>query len=161
MGLPGICFHFSTISPPPPLRSSVCFICESDWLAGLPRHCLTPSSSSLFFPLRINLIWCYLLFRTLTPYGQPPTQSTPSHFHENLKSSHIKYWCSSILTGCPGPCLQLEREIITYSSITNNLTWTSHVVKGISKMQWFIFTNDFFFWKKEKEMEKIMGEKMQ
>lgn len=35
------------------------------------------------------------------------------------------------------------------------------LLKGISKMQWFIFTNDLFFWKKEKEMEKIMGEKMQ
>lgn len=138
IGLPGICFHFSSISPMPPFRSSVCFIWRSVWLAGLPRHSLSPYSSWLSLPLWINLIWGHLLFTTLTPYGQPPTQSTPSHFHENLKSSHIKYWCSSILTGCPGTCLEFELEIITYSSIANKLTWTSHVVKRAS-LKYIVF----------------------
>lgn len=120
---------------------------------------LSPSCCSLSLPLRINLIWGHLLFRTLTPYGQPPTQSTPSHFHENLKSSHINYWWSSLLTGCPGLCSPLELKIVTYSSITNNLTPTSHAVKDPSRNCRGLYSQTVFFSENRKKKWEKMREK--
>ena len=115
-------FHLSARSPS---RFALArFIGMNVGWTVLPKH---PPSLFLFsprLPLKINLIWGHLLFRTLTPYGQPPTQSTSSQFHENLKSSHIKYWWSRILTGCHKLCLEfslLELWIITSWSFTKDV----------------------------------------
>lgn len=125
-------FSLSALSPSLPHQfSSVCFIGMNVGWTVLPKHSYLSFLFSTRLPLKINLIWGHLLFRTLTPYGQPPTQSTSTQFHENLKSSHIKYWWSCILTSCQKPCLEfslLELWIITSDPFQKMLTWTSQLM---------------------------------
>lgn len=88
--------------------SSFCFTGLNVRWSVLPKypHCFFLYSLSR--SLKINLICGHLLFRTLTPYGQPPTQSTSSQIHKKLNSSHIKYWWSCILTGHHRPCIEFR-----------------------------------------------------